>query len=149
MALQHEYTIICEYARLEFGGKWTIIGMFPNGIGAPQIPFPLPSLTFFMAFRADERGAHSLRCTLTQLDGTKLVEAQMQVQVAQPGPVFLQIPVPNLQFKAFGVYTWSQEIDGAEPILTEFNVAHVPPPVFRMMPGGPVPPMPPMPGRPR
>lgn len=133
MALEHRYTAICEYARLEFGGKWTIIGLFPNGIGTPQIPLSLPMLTFFQVFHAEAPGSYTLTCKLTQLDtGVKVVEAKMQLVVGQVGPTCIPVPCPNLQFRAYGTYTWEARIDGHDDIaITQFQVAHVPPPMVK------------------
>jgi hypothetical protein len=126
--LTHKYTAVCEYARQEAGGKWIIIGLFTNGIGTPVIPFPLPTLTFFQSLYADSPGHYRFSAKLSQLDtGTVLASVQGGVQTAQAGPVVIALPLPNLQFKAFGIYTWALEIEGQdEPFITEFNVAHVP-----------------------
>ena len=125
--LNHKYTLVCEYARQEAGGKFIIIGLFPNGIGTPQIPFPLPTLTFFQVLQADAPGNFKFNAKLSQLDtGAVLANVQGAIQAGQVGPVVMAIPLPNLQFKAFGVYTWALEIEGQEPFITEFNVEHVP-----------------------
>jgi len=126
--LTHDYTLICEHARLEMGGKWTIIGL-TNGIGVPVLPFPLPMLTFFQAFKADgPMGHRNWNVRLTELTtGKTIAQAQGGLMVAQAGPVYFPVALPNIQFSAFGVYTWSFEIDHqTEPVLTEFEVAHVP-----------------------
>jgi hypothetical protein len=138
--LTHQYTAICEFARLEMGGKWTIIGLFPNGIGTPAIPFPLPVLTFFQALAADAPGQYKFNAKLSQLDtGRVLVNAQGVIQIVQAGPIIVPVPLANIQFQAFGMYTWSLEIEGqADPFLTEFQVAHVPQ-QMRFMPGPPRP----------
>ncbi len=128
MAVQHKYTIVCEYARQEFGGKWTLIGIFPNGISTPQVPFPLPMLTFFQEFYSSSSGIMKFRGKLSQLDnGAVLAEVPpIQIQIA-PGPIIIPIGLGNLQFLAFGSYMWSMEIDGEQdPVLTEFQVRHVP-----------------------
>jgi hypothetical protein len=126
--LTHKYTVVCEYARQEAGGKWIIIGLFTNGIGTPQIPFPLPTLTFFQYLYADSPGHYRFTAKLSQLDtGTLLAKVEGGVHTPQAGPVAIALPLPNLQFKAFGLYTWALEIEGQdEPFITEFNVAHVP-----------------------
>ena len=128
MALSQDYTFICEHARMEMGGKFIVIGLFPNGIGTPMIPFPLPVLTVFMALRADTPGAYSFKGKLSQLDtGFVLAKAEGKIQVGQAGPVVMPIPLQNLQFKAFGSYTWSLDIAGQEePFVTQFQVTHVP-----------------------
>jgi hypothetical protein len=114
---------------MEAGGKWIIIGLFPNGISTPQIPFPLPMLTFFQALRADCPGVYKFKGKLSELTtGNALAHAQGQLQTVQAGPIIFPAALPNLQFKAFGVYTWSLEIEGQEePFLTEFSVTHLPP----------------------
>jgi hypothetical protein len=139
MALTHDYTIICELARPEAGGKFIIIGLFPNGIGAPHIPFPLPVLTFFSAMKSDSAAAYKFTGKLSQLaTGEMVAMAQGMIQTAAAGPVILPISIGNPQFKAFGTYTWALEIDGQdEPFVTEFNLAHVPMPQMRMPPGFP------------
>jgi len=139
MALSHDYTLLCEFARLEFGGKYTIIGLFPNGIGTPQIPFPLPSLTFFSALRADTAGAYKFTGKLATLaTGEVLARAQGVLQTTAPGPVVFPITLPNVRFNGFGSYVWSLEIGGQdEPFVMEFPVAHVPLQV--MMPPAPPP----------
>jgi hypothetical protein len=138
MALSHDYTFICEQARMEMGGKFIIIGLFPNGIGTPQIPFPLPVLTVFIALKADAPGAYKFKGTLSQLDsGASLAQAQGSMQVGQAGPVVMPIPLQNLQFLAFGTYTWSLEIEGQdEPFMMQFQVARVPAPQIRIVPPG-------------
>jgi hypothetical protein len=137
--LTHQYTAICEYARLEAGGKWIIIGLFPNGIGTPVVPFPLPVLTFFQVLRADAPGQYKMHSKLSRLDTGEIVAgARAQLQVQQAGPVILPVPLLNLQLKAFGTYTWSIEVEGQpEPFVTEFPITHVqqqirivPPPQF-------------------
>jgi len=125
-------------ARPELGGKFTIIGLFPNGIGTPQIPFPLPVLTFFNVLRADSIGAYKFTGTLSVLaTGEKLAQAQGIINVGLVAPIILPIAMHNLQFKSFGSYAWSLEIEGQnEPFLTEFAIAHVAiPPIGGMPPG--------------
>lgn len=138
MSISHNYTLVCEFARMEAGGKFIIIGLFPNGIGTPMIPFPLPSLTFFNALRADAPGSYNFTGTLAELTtGNMVAQAKGQIQAMAAGPVVMPIQLPNIQFRAFGTYTWSMEIAGqADPFLTEFQIAHVPPQVRFMPPGG-------------
>jgi hypothetical protein len=138
MALTHDYTVVCEFARHEIGGKFTLIGVFPNGIGTPQIPFPLPMLTFLNMLRADSAGAYKFVGKLSLLaTGEKLAQAEGMIQTGAAGPVVLPIAMGNLQFKAFGSYIWSLEIQGQEePFVTEFQVAHVPLPSIGGLPPG-------------
>jgi hypothetical protein len=78
--------------------------------------------------KADAPGQYKIHSKLARLEtGEVMAGAQAVVQVSQPGPVILAIPLANLQFKAFGIYTWSIEVEGqSEPFVTEFPVAHVP-----------------------
>ena len=125
--LTHQYTIVCEFARQESGGKYIIIGLFPNGIGTPVVPFPLPVLTFFQALKADSPGQYKVNSKLSRLDtGEVVAGAKAVVQVQQPGPVILPVPLLNLQLKAFGTYVWSIEVEGQpEPFVTELPITHV------------------------
>jgi hypothetical protein len=128
MTVTIDYTLICELARQEFGGKFTIVGLFPNGIGMPHVPFPLPFLTFYNALRVDGPGAYKFHGKLSQLaTGESLAQAQGMIQTLGAGPVILPVAFPNVQFKAFGSYTWAMEFEGQdEPFLTEFQLSHVP-----------------------
>ena len=128
MAIRHDYTILCEFARPEYGGKFLIIGLLPNGIGAPQLPLPLPFLTFFSALNVDAPGQYRFTGRLSRLEGgtAPLAQAQGALQAQVQGPVILPIALQNLQFMAFGEYSWSLEFEGEpEPFVTLFRVAHV------------------------
>lgn len=134
--LTHDYTIICEHARLEMSGRWTLIGVLnDNKIATPMIPFPLPVLTFFHVLRTDAPTQLKFTATLSELTtGNRLAQAQGIVPALQAGSVYMQLAVGNLQFKAFGIYNWSLDIEGhAEPFLTEFSVIHQPQ-QFRVVP---------------
>lgn len=138
MALTHDYTLLCEMARPEMGGKYIIIGLFPNGIGAPHVPFPLPVLTFFNALKTDAPATYKFTARLSQLATGELVGAPVQgfIQAGSAGPVILPLSIFNPQFKAFGAYTWALEIEGqGDPFVMEFNLAHVPMPQIRFNPG--------------
>src|ERR1700733_12101788 len=98
--LTHEYTAICEFARMEAGGKWIIIGLFPNGIATPMIPFPLPMLTFFQVLKTDRPGLYRFKGKLSELTtGNALAHAQGQITAGQAGPIVFPAAFPNLQFK--------------------------------------------------
>ena len=139
MAIRHDYTLICEMARQEIGGKFLVIGLFPNGIGAPQLPLALPLLTFFSALHLEAAGAYRFTGRLSRLEGgtAPLAQAQGMLQAAGAGPVMLPIPIQNLRFMAFGEYSWSLEFEGErEPFVTLFQVAHVNPFQPPFVPGG-------------
>lgn len=136
MTLEHKYTIVCEHARQESAGRWTLIGLFPNGIFTTHVPLALPMLTFYQEFSVDTSGPIKFRGRLTQLDsGAQLAEMPpIQIHVA-PGPVILPVGLGNIQFLAFGSYTWAVEIEGQKDlILTEFQVKHIPQQVPFQMP---------------
>jgi hypothetical protein len=137
MVITHDYTILCEMARPEMGGKFIIIGMFPNGIGTPQIPFPLPMLTFLTALRADGPGVFKFVGKLSQLSTGEIVGHPVQgmIQTIAPGPIILPVAFMNPQFKAFGSYTWSLEFEGQDgPFVMEFPITHVQMPQLRFPP---------------
>lgn len=138
MAIQHEYTLLCEFARQEAGGKWIIIGMFPNGIGSPVVPFPLPFLTFFHALRADAPGNYKFTAELRHFDTNQLLAQIKGAMLAQPGPAVVPVTLPNLQFRATGTYAWSFHIEGQDPFLTQFQVAVIQGNQMRALPGFPV-----------
>jgi hypothetical protein len=128
MAITHDYTLICEQVRIEMGGKFTVVGLTTGGIGLPQIPFPLLSLTFLNVLKTDAPGNFKFSGKLTQLlSGSLVAKAEGFIQPPQAGPVVMPMQFLNVQFGAFGAYTWSLEFDGQEPFLTEFEVTHVPP----------------------
>ena len=136
MALTHEYTAICEQARIEMFGKFSLIGVTTNGIGLPQIPFPILMLTFFNVLHTDAPGVHKFAGKITQLlSGAVVAKAEGVIQPPQAGPVVMPMQFQNLQFNAFGSYTWSLEFEGHEPFVTEFQVMHVPQPQIRFGPG--------------
>lgn len=130
MALIHEYTLLCEMARPEIGGKFTIVGLFPNGIGLLILPFPMPILSFYNALRADSPGTYRFTGRLSSLEGgPPLAQAQGVIQANQTGPFGVPVQFQNVRFTATGTYTWSLEIEGQDgPFLTQFQVAVVVPP---------------------
>jgi hypothetical protein len=137
--LTHKHTIICEHARLEMSGRWTLIGVMPNVIATPMIPFPLPMLTFFHVFDIDAPANLKFTANLTELTtGNKLAQAQGAFPATQAGAVHMQMGLGNLQFKAFGVYHWLLEIEGqGDPMLTEFSVVHQQQQPLRIVPPPP------------
>ena len=128
MSIQHDYTLLCEFARQEAGGKFIIIGLFPNGIGTPMIPFPLPYLTFFSVLKAETLGEFKFRAQLRPFSGGPfLAEVHGAMQVVEFGPVIIPVTLANMQFRETGTYTWSLHIEGQDPFLTEFRVFVIPP----------------------
>ena len=124
MAITHKYTIVCEQIRKEDNGKLILLGVYTPNIASPQLPFVLPSLTFFTCLESDKPGRWGLKFKLSHLEsGKQIVEGMGELGFGQPGLAFVPIPVGAVQLQAVGVYTFSMQIeDQAEPILTEFAV---------------------------
>jgi hypothetical protein len=123
----HKYTLVCEDVRMENNGKFIVLGLFTNGIATTQIPFPCPTLTLFHSLNIDTPGQYKFRMRLMQLEnGSVIAQVDGGFTLPQPGAVPLVLKIPNPQFKAFGTYTVSLEIEGQpEPFLTEFQVTLV------------------------
>ena len=124
MAITHKYTIVCEQIRKEDNGKLILLGVYTPNIAIPQLPFVLPSLTFFTCLESDRPGNWGLKFKLSHLEsGKPIAEGMGQLGVGQPGLAFIPIPLGIIQLQAVGVYTFSLQIDEQpEPILTEFAV---------------------------
>lgn len=132
--ITHRYTLVCEDVRVENTGKFIILGLFTNGIGTTQIPFPLPSLTFFHALQIQQPGQFKFKMRVSHLDNGNLI-AQVEGGFAAPQAAEIAFPIkiPNPQFNAFGIYTVSLEIEGQpEPFLTQFQVSLVTAPQVRI-----------------
>ena len=124
MAFKHKYTIICDDFRREDNGKLMLIGMYVGTIVVPQLPFALPSLTFFNHLETDRPGNWSFKFTLQHLEtGQKLVEGRGDADVQMPGNALAPIKLAPLQFNNFGAYNFIMELEGnAEPIVVPFDV---------------------------
>jgi hypothetical protein len=130
MALTHKYTVVCELARPEMiGGKFFIVGLFPNGIATPVVPFPMPMLTFLTLLEADGPCNCAFTGRLSQLvtGETVGVPVNGRIQIPGPGSVALVNTIQNPPFRAFGIHTWSIEAEGNEPFVTEFPITQVNP----------------------
>jgi hypothetical protein len=129
MAIKHDYTFICEYARMELGGKYVVIGLFPNGITTPTLPLSLPSLTFYQALTADSTGKVKFTAALSHREtGRMLAQVQGEIQIHMPGPAVVPIALANVQFKEHGQYSWTLRIEGqAESFITTFQVSPMQP----------------------
>lgn len=127
MSLRYSYTAICEQARIEVFGKFTLIGLTPGSIGLPQIPFAIPMLTFFNVLSIDSPAAYKFEGKITEiLSGSIVGRAGGQINPPQAGPIVMPMQFQGLQFKSFGAHMWSLEFEGHEPFATEFQVVHAP-----------------------
>lgn len=128
MALTHRYTLVCELARPEMiGGKFFIVGLFPNGLATPVVPFPMPMITFLTIIETDAACNYEFTARLSQLATGEAVAAPVRGRFQTPGPgaIALANTIQNPQFRAFGPHTWSIEIPGQEPFVTEFPITQI------------------------
>lgn len=123
MALHLKTALLCDDIRQEDNGKFMIIGVYTPNMTVPQIPFVLPSLSFFLLFDADEPGEHAFKFNLNHLEtGRSLVEGMGQIGVKRAGTAVMPLKLGNAQFQAVGSYTLSLSIDDAPPTLNSFDV---------------------------
>ena len=123
MALHLKTTLLCDDIRQEDNGKFMIIGVYTPNMTVPQIPFVLPSLSFFLIFDADGPGKHAIKFNLNHLEtGRSLVGGMGQIGVKRAGTAVMPLKLGNAQFQAVGSYTLSLSIDDAPPILNSFDV---------------------------
>jgi hypothetical protein len=57
--ITQKYILMCDEVRQEINGKLFIIGLYTPDMAVPQIPYAIPSLTFFMAriYLTDYKGS--------------------------------------------------------------------------------------------
>jgi hypothetical protein len=138
--VKEKYTIICDEVRQENNGKFIVIGVYNGTITIPQIPFMLPSLTFFQSLESDRLGMLNVRLKLQHLEtGKNLVEGMGAVNFLRPGAGVNALRLQNVGFTAAGTYNFVLEIEGQkDPIIVPFDVMLViPQPQFQQpMPGG-------------
>lgn len=137
--VKEKYTIICDEVRQENNGKFIIIGVYNGNITIPQIPFMLPSLTFFQTLESDRPGMLNVRMKIQHLEsGKNLVEGMGAINFVRPGPGVSALRFQNIGLIAAGTYNFVQEIEGQnDPIIVPFDVMLViPQPQFQMLPGG-------------
>ena len=83
--MEIEIFTLCDFAQ-DNGGKLTIVGTF-DGINVKQFPYTQPSFSVAcrLRFAGKEAGAHDIRLTLIDADGTELINPiQGQLNVATP-----------------------------------------------------------------
>jgi hypothetical protein len=47
---KHEFTMLCDDVRKEFGGKTSIMGLYDHHISVPEVPYTLPKICFYTRF---------------------------------------------------------------------------------------------------
>jgi uncharacterized protein DUF6941 len=136
-------TIVCDEVRQEANGKLIIIGVYQGKkIAIPQIPFSLPSLTFYQEFESDRPGIRQVKMKLQHLEsGKNIFEGMGAVNVLQPGTGISILRFPNVPIRAAGPYNFVEEFEGQtdHPVVVAFDVVLVIPPQpqqqFPGMPG--------------
>jgi len=125
MAITAKYILVCDDFRREDNGKFIIIGLYTPDMVVPQIPFVMPTLTFFMNLESDRPGNFGFRIRIQHQDsGTFMGQGMGMIPVQNPqAPIIMPIKIGGVVFNAIGLYGVSLEIDEQrEPIVTTFNV---------------------------
>jgi Family of unknown function (DUF6941) len=124
MPIIQKHAIVCDDARQENNGKWILIGMYTPDMQVPQIPFVLPTLTFFAWLESDRPGSFPFRIKLEHLEsGASMAEGMGVMQFAKPGIGVSTIRFGGLQFSSPGAYVFSIQFDGQpDRLLTQFSV---------------------------
>jgi hypothetical protein len=129
MPISQKHAIVCDDVRQENNGKWIIVGMYTPDMQVPQIPFVLPTLTFFAWLESDRPGNFPFRIRLEHLEtGAAMAEGMGVMQFAKPGVGVSTIRFGGLQFSNPGVDVFSIQFDGQQDrLLTQFSVILAPP----------------------
>jgi hypothetical protein len=125
MAIKHKFTLMCDEVRREDNGKLLIMGLYMDSIGLPQIPYALPSLTFFQILESDRPGTWGMKFKIEHLEsGSRLLEGGGQMAFPRPGLGVNNLRFGNLLLTNPGIYNFVLEIEGqqADPIIVPFSV---------------------------
>jgi hypothetical protein len=125
MAITAKYVLVCDDFRREDNGKFIIIGLYTPDMSVPQIPFVMPTLTFFMNLESDRPGNFGFRLRIQHQDsGAVVVEGMGMIPVGNPQqPIIIPVKVGGVQFNNPGLYSFSLTLDGQnDPIVATFNV---------------------------
>jgi hypothetical protein len=124
MPIIPKFVLVCDEVRREDNGKFIVLGLYTPDLAVPQIPFVMPSLTFFVCVESDRTGTVRFNFRVEQLDtGRALVEGMGAMQFNAPGVAVAPVRFGNVQFNAAGPYMFSMNIDGErDPITTPFAV---------------------------
>jgi hypothetical protein len=129
MAITSKYILMCDEVRQEANGKFIILGLYLPDMTVPQLPFVLPSLTFFITLESDRPGNFQVRFSVESLEsGTKVVEGMGGIGFPKPGVGIMPVQFRNLMIQAAGTYVFSLTLEGQkEPITHSFNLILMPP----------------------
>lgn len=129
MAITHRYTIMCDQVRREDNGKWLLLGVYEDTLGLPQLPAPLPGLTFFMRLESDRLGVWNAQVRLEHAEtGQRIFEGMAMLNFQRPGGGMVPVATPPFQLTAVGDYNFVIQIQGQEndPIIHHFSVVLIP-----------------------
>jgi hypothetical protein len=138
VTITEKFIIMCDDVRREDNGKIIILGMYFTEMNVPQLPFPLPSLTFFCVLESDRPGTFRFSFKLMQEEGgaQPVAQGMGEAPVIDPlQPVVMPIKMVGVQLNAAGLYTFSLEFDGLAPIVKTFTVRLVVPGPVQFGPG--------------
>jgi len=127
MPVTARYLLLCDEVRREDNGKLIVLGLYTPDVSVPQIPFVMPSLTFFACLDSDVAGNFQFTLRLEHLEtgiqgGRPLAEGMGAMQFRNPGTAFVPVRFGNVQFVAAGPYVFSLNLTGQDPITFEFQV---------------------------
>jgi hypothetical protein len=125
MPITARYILVCDDFRREDNGKFILIGLYLPDMVVPQIPFGMPTLTFFMNLESDRPGNFGFRMQLQHVDsGAILAQAMGMIPVINPQlPIICPVKIGGVQFNSAGLYSFSVTIDGErDPIVATWNV---------------------------
>ncbi len=124
MAITAKYVLVCDDFRQEVNGKFIVIGLYTPDMVVQQIPFLMPTLTFFMCLESDRPGNFTFRFKLEHLEtGRPVAEAMGAMQFVAPGIATCPVKMGNVQLSGQGAYQFSLIVDGQkDPIMASFSV---------------------------
>ena len=137
MAINAKYVLMCDEIRIENNGKIILLGLYMPDMTVPQLPFMIPSLTFFIVLESDRPGNIQVRFAIQLLDsGQNLAEGMGAAVFPKPGLGVMPIQLRNFPIQTAGTYVFSLTFEGQrEPLTHSFNVLLAPPKQVGMIPG--------------
>jgi hypothetical protein len=127
MPINARYILMCDDVRREDNGKIILIGLYTPDMVAHQIPFVMPTLTFFLNLESDRPGQFGFRTRVEhQETGAVLpqTEAMGMLAIVNPQqPGIAVVKFGGVIFNAQGLYSFSLQLnDQRDPIVSTFNV---------------------------
>jgi|SRR5579862_69319 len=128
MAITARYILMADDVRREDNGKFIILGMYTPDMVVQQIPFLMPTLTFFLNLESDRPGNFGFKTKVVHQDtGTVLQQtvAMGLLAITDPQlPTMIPVKFVGVIFNAQGLYSFSLEIENqpTQPLVTTFNV---------------------------